>query len=659
MSIYDDGLLADANAIIDQAFTALRPPPRLTLSEWADANFRLSADAGAAEPGPWRTYPYQREIMDAMSDPEIESVTIAKSARVGYSEMLKSYIGYLVEHDPCPIMLVQPTEKDAKNFSKENIDPLIRDVPIVGARFRSSRRQPDAMLFRRFSGGVLHIVGANSPGNARRVSRRVILLDELDGYARSLGREGDPLLLFEKRAESFWNRKHIRGSSLTDRGFSRTERLFLEGDQRRRYFPCPACGEKQILKFPNLNWKDRPVQEAVFICIFCSAEIEHARYRWMDEHAEWRPGPHAQFPNDPPPGTDPRHRSYHVWSAYSYMPNATWGHCATEFITANNGGPEQLKTFVNTWLGETWAERGDVPDWRRLYDRREAYKPGTCPRGVLVLTAGVDVQRDRIVFELVGWGRGKESWSIDSGVIPGAPSDFTSKGPWAQIDALLDRSYPHEGGQQMRVRMMAVDSGDQTQTVYNWVRSKDQARVMAVKGSDSSSVLVSAPTKVDVSVAGRPIGQVLLWRVGRAITSSELYGWLKLDQPTDEERAAGAETPPGYCHFPEYGESFFKELTALQLVTRQTPRGPVREWQVIPGLADHFHSCRRYARAAAFVVGLDRSKESDWAALEKTLDVTPPTPPKDAPPTPPAPETRPRRQPWLGDRRPGGWLKKR
>ena len=287
-----------------------------------------------------------------------------------------------------------------------------------------------------------------------------------------------------------------------------------------------------------------------------------------------------------------------------------------------------MKTFVNTGLGETWKEKGEAPEWRRLYDLRETYRTGPCPRGVLLLTAGVDVQHDRIVWEVVGWGRENESWSIDRGVLPGDTSNLTQKGPWRALEALLDRDYPHEAGSALRIRLMAVDSGYQTQTVYNWVRKKDPGRVVAVKGVDSADVLINSGSKVDVSLSGKRVGFVRLYLVGRAAGLAELYGWLKLDLPTDEERADGAQTPPGYCHFPQYGEQFFKELTAVQLVTRKDHHGfPTRSWELMPGRQDDFLAARRYARAAACLGGLDRLREPDWLALEQSLgDQAPPAP---------------------------------
>lgn len=645
--------MRSAASVVAEARTSLKPPPRLRLSSWADAKFYLSAEA-AAEPGRWTCLPYQREPMDCFSDPRIEQITFMKSSRIGFTKMMNAAIGYHVEHDPCPILVIQPTEDDAKGYSKEEIEPMLRDCPVVGQRFTKSAKQVDSLLHKRFKGGILHLVGARSPGNFRRVSRRVVFGDEVDGYPPSAGQEGDPIALAIRRSEYFWNRKLMWGSTPTYAGVSRIERLFLDGDQRRYYVPCPHCGEMQILRFAQFRWPKGKPELAVYICEHCGCDIDHASKREMVQAGEWRPGPHAAYPDVPAPAPFHGHASFHIWAAYSSSPNATWGQICREFVDGKHAGPEQLKTVVNTVLGETWQDKGEAPEWRRLYDRRETYAIGTCPPGVLFLTAGVDVQNDRLIYEIVGWGRGKESWSIEADIIPGNTADLSAKGPWPKLDALLEREFPHAGGARLRISMAAIDSGDQTQTVYNWVRTKDGGRVMAIKGTDSDTVLVSLPTKVDVSVSGKRIGKVLLWRVGSSLAKRELYGWLKLQLPTDEERAEGATTPPGFCHFPQHDEAYFKQLTAEQLVPHKSPKGfTVHAWELIPGRVNHFLDCRIYARAAANRFGVDRPNESDWEKHERMLGVEPPP---DAPATqavPPAPaKSAPKKPKWI-ERRPG------
>jgi len=643
--------LANLDQLERRFWESLRPPPRLDLSVWADEKYVLPV--GDPNAGRWHSLPYQRGILDAISDPAIERVTWMKSARVGYTKCFCAAVGYFIEHDPCPILVVQPTEGDAEKHSKEDLAPMLAEVPVLRGLVADAktRDSSNTILYKVFKGGSLLLVGANSPRGFRRTSRRVVIFDEVDGYPESAGGEGDPIELGIRRSEYYWNRKILLGSTPKIAGRSAIERQFIAGDQRRYYVPCPSCGEYQVLRFPNLKWpKDRP-ERAYMVCQANGCVIEHAAKREMVEAGQWRAEQPAHFTEHN------RHASFHLWAGYSYSPNATWGQLAAEFVTATAGGPETLKTFVNTVLGETWQDRGEAPDWERLMRRKEAYAIGTAPAGALFLTAGVDVQKDRVVYEVVGWGRGKRSWSIDYGILPGDTADL-EKGPWPKLDALLARGFPHDGGVELRIRTLAVDSGYNTQTVYSWARTHPMSQVIAVKGQTLGGVLIGAPTAVDVSDRGRKLRRSYkVWPVVGAIAKSELYGFLRLELPTD-----GGPPPPGFCHFPEYGEDYFRQLTAEQLVPHKTARKfIVLQWEPIPGRENHVLDARVYARAAAAVLGLDRFRESDWLALEAGVGQVP-TPPPIAPPGqlpatpgPVRPASRPSREAWLTRRR--GWLR--
>lgn len=668
--------LATVDALRMRVMAGWEPPRRRPGSQWADAFFYLSAES-AAEPGRWRTYPFQREILDAMTDPAIEQVSVMKAARVGYTKLLGAAIGSFMHQDPCPISVVQPTIEDAQGYSKEEIAPMLRDCPALRAIVPEvkARDSDNTILHKRFRGGILSLIGANSGRGFRRITRRVMAFDEPDAYPISAGSEGDPIRLGIRRTETFWNRKIIAGSTPLYAGTSRIEKLFLAGDQRRYYVPCVQCGHMAYLVFNEkttddqgepvghfMTWPKGQPEAAHFVCRLCGGDIPATAQRAIVEAGEWRS--HAPFAG---------HASFHLWTAYSFSPNATWAHIAKEFQDAHAAGPEDLKTFVNTVLGETWKEKGDAPPWEQLYTRREMYPIGTCPHGVLFLTVGVDVQKDRFVYEVVGWGRGKRSWSIDIGDLMGDTADLSPKGPWGKLDDLLDRTFPHAGGSTLRIGMLAIDSGFQTQTVYQWARQKPMSRVIAVKGVDGASVLLGTPSAVDVSVRGKKLKRgYKVWPVGVSLAKGELYGWLALQAPTDEERAAGIVDPPGYCRFPQHGEEYFKGLTSEQLVARKNPRGyVVMTWELIAGRQNHPLDCRAYARAAAAAVGIDRFQESDWHRLERQIDVpTPPAPvvaastPDDLPPRPQTPPpvatapVRPRASGFL-QRRSSSWLRGR
>lgn len=639
-----------ASSPVRRAWAAgIRPEPHLTVSEWADKHRRLP-QRSSAEPGPWRTArtPYLQEPMDCLSARSpIEEVVMMFAAQLGKSETLLNELGYIVDHAPGPTLLVQPTVELAKRFSRQRVNPLFELTPQLVGKVAEvkSRDARGSMLQKEFLGGLLIITGANSAVGLRSMPARYLLFDEIDGYPADVDDEGDPIGLAEARQRTFARKKTLKCSTPTLAGLSAIEAAYLATDQRRYFVPCPLCHAYQVLRFPRLTWSKLGLKprQAVYLCEHCEGRIEERHKTGMLAAGEWRPtwqgplpttfgGVAATASTEPP---DPKVRGYQLGGLYAPIGWLSWGKIAEDFAKKHKK-PSELKLFVNTGLAETWLEKGDSPEWRPLYDRREQYPVGTVPRGGLFLTAGVDVQKDRLIVEIVAWGRGKESWSIDYGVIPGDTANLTEAGPWAQLDALLARSFAHEDGVEMAIRMLAVDSGWNTQEVYTWAKKYPMSRVIAIKGQETGGALIGAPSPVEINLRGRrPIHGYKIWPVVGAIAKGELYGNLRLDPP-----GAGRSHPPGWCHHPQYDEDYFKQLTAEHLVSKKNKRGfTLQAWVLIPGRENHVLDARVYARAAAQLCGLDRFQESDWAALEGTLGIGGPTPPR-----PPAP---PPRESWL------------
>ncbi len=604
------------------------PPPDLTVSQWADRNRRLSAEA-SAEPGQWSTAraAYQRGIMDAVSDPAVETVVVMTSAQIGKTEALLNAVGYHIDQDPAPIMVVMPTERDAETWSKDRFAPMARDTPCLKGRISDpkSRDGANKILHKRFPGGHLTIVGANAPSGLASRPIRILLCDEVDRYPPSAGAEGDPVNLARKRTVTFWNRKIVLVSTPTIRGYSRIEAAYLESDRRRYWVPCPDCGTHQTLRWPQVRWdKDgagehRP-ETAHYVCEHCGAGWTDAR-RWAAvRRGEWR----AEAPFAGIAG-------FHLneiassWVRLEDMVRA--------FLSAKAAGGEAMKTFVNTALGETWVETGEAPDWRRLYDRREDYPLGAVPRGGLLLTAGADVQKDRIEVSVWAWGRGREAaegpagkpgfqcWLIEHRVIEG---DTSRAEVWGGLSAMLSETWAHEGGAVLPIRLLAVDSGYATSEVYAWVRAQGPARAIAVKGVERGSALVGMPTAVDINARGKRLRRGVKVRpVAGGIAKLELFGNLRKDPPTDE---SGAPYPAGYVHLPKVDAEYCKQLCSEQLVTARNRRGyPVRQWRKLRERNEAL-DCYVYARAAAAVVGLDRFGERHWRDLERHLGLRAPPP---------------------------------
>jgi phage terminase large subunit GpA-like protein len=444
------------------------------------------------------------------------------------------------------------------------------------------------------------------------LSRRLLGLDEVDRMPQSAGDEGDPVALAETRTKTFWNRKIFAGSTPTIEGVSRIAELFEAGDRRRFYVPCPHCAHMDFLAFrprPDgrghaMSWPDDRPDLACFECSGCHLPIEERDKEAMIEAGEWR----AEGELVPrAPGTR-IHASFSIWTAYSTSPNAGWGQIATEFIEAKRLGNEKLRVFVNTVLGETWQERGEAPPWEGLYRRREPYPVGTVPAGVIVLTCGVDVQKDRLVPEVVGWGANKESWSIWIDEIHGDTALLTGDAsPWVKLDELLDRSFPGDDGRIFTIAKLAVDGGWQTtdantQVVYTWGRMHDRSRVMVTKGVPGAGALVETATPVDVTTAGKKIQRgYRVFPIHVDMAKGELYSWLRLEHTE-------GDPPPGYCHFPEHPPEYFKQLTAEHLMTVVNRKTKVRklQWERFPNRENHYLDARVLARVAAALLGIDR-----------------------------------------------------
>lgn len=590
----------------EAAAAGARPDPLLTISEWAD-EYRVLSTRASAEPGPWRTdrTPYLREIMDCLSPSSpLERVVFMKGAQLGATECGNNWIGYVIHQAPGPMMGVQPTVEMAKRNSKQRIDPLVEESEVLRKLVRDprSRDSGNTVLAKEFPGGVLILTGANSAVGLRSMAARYLFLDEVDAYPGDVDGEGDPIQLALARARTFARRKILLVSTPKIAGLSRIEASFAESDQRRYWVPCPVCGEFQTLQFAQLTWPKGKPEQAVYICEHCRARIENHQKHWMLPRGEWRASAAG----------DGRTAGFHLSSLYSPVGWFGWSDAAAMFEKAQ-GNPMLLQVFVNTVLGETWTQMGEAPDWQRLYDRRETYRLGTVPVGGLFLTAGVDVQRDRIESQIVSWGRGRESWLVDYVVLDG---DTARPEVWRRLTELLNTTYPHERGAQLGIVGMAVDSGWATQEVYAWARQQGPGRVLVIKGHESGSAPIGQPSAVEVTVAGKRIKRgVKVWPVATSMLKSEFYGWLKLERPTVE---SGEPFPPGFCHYPQMPEEFFKQLTAEQLIPRLVKGYRRMEW-VKTRERNEGLDTRIYARAAASQFGIDRFNERHWKALEAQL----------------------------------------
>lgn len=627
----------------------LAPAQGTTVSQWADAHRYLSAESGA-QVGQWRSYPYQVEPMDAASDPAVHRVVLVSATQMIKTSVIENATGRAIDVDPGPILIVQPRKEDAVDFVEERIEPMIRDTP----RLREKVYKASKKLKKLFRGGILSITSAGAPENAARRAVMLLCLDEVDRYR--LTREGNFLGIVRKRLATYKSRaKEIDASSPTFEG-SEIDKAYQASDQREYHVACPLCAVEQSLmkKFrTQVRWSDAPgisneerALSARYHCEHCDKPWDETLRRQAIARGRWV----AKKPFRGVAG---------FWISELYSYSRRLDQIVLDFLEKKDN-PEDLRSFVNTTLAENFAEQGDTPDWQVLVNRREDYAiEKHVPKDALILTAGADVHPDRIEVELVGWGRNRWSWGLRKEIFHGRTSELKgtteNPSPWENLEAFLAEVYPHELGGDIACSLLFVDSGNQSNDVYQWVRTQSPSRVMAIKGMEHGALPVAQPSAVDVNIRGKVIKHGLkIQGIVVPFFKSELYADLKRESPTEEELAAGARYPTGYCHFAKtrnYGDEHFKQLCAEQLVTtrdRRTGRTK-REWQQIRARNEAL-DIRVYARAAAWELGIDRKSEQWWKDREwsVTADLFNQKPEKPAP-APTATASAPN-QKWFGNR---------
>jgi len=572
----------------DLAKDILAPPPDLTVSEWADAYRKLSSES-SAEPGQWRTdrAPYQREILDSVLDPELEKIVVMASAQVGKTELILNTVGYHIDFDPAPMLLMQPTEALAKSFSKERLAPMIRDTPVLRKKVSDEKTRDggNTTLQKTFPGGYVAMVGANAPSGLASRPIRILLADEVDRFPVSAGKEGDPLSLAEKRTNNFYNRKKIMVSTPTIKGASRIETEFESSTKEYWNLPCPSCGEYQPLTWHQIHFDKEELNIVEHACKHCGAL--HNEYEWKEGKGKWVATNSSGL-----------YRGFHLNELVS--PWRKWKEIVTDFLEAKKKGKESLKVWTNTSLGETWEEDGEQIESDVLHERLEKYTADV-PDEVKILTAAVDTQDDRFEIEVVGWGEHRESWGIEYHVIHG---NLNEPKIWQELDEYLTRTWSKEDGSHYGLACTCIDSGGHyTQEVYQFTKQREARRVYAIKGKGESNgeyvPLISSYSRVKPSKA-------LLITIGVSDGKAKVMSNLQIDEPG-----------PNYCHYPKdrgYNQKYFDGLTAERLETRYRQGVAYRVWKKVKDRNEPL-DLRVYNTAALAI--LNPNLEHDYT-IEKT-----------------------------------------
>lgn len=547
--------------IIREAASAVIPAGALTVSEWADKHRVLSAEA-AAEPGKWRTsrVPYSREWMDTINDPLVHTVVLKTSSQVAKSETLNNVCGYFMHHDPCPILMIQPTVDRMKDYSKKRIGPMIRDTPELRAvtADEKARDSDNTMLSKSFIGGHLLMVGANAASALASNPIRLVLADEVDRYPRDVDNEGDPLTLAMVRQTTFTNRKTIITSTPTIRGESRIEQEYERSNKNQCFLPCPHCGHKQTLRWRDeegtyrLRWEQAEtgeITEVYYICDYgCIIEPRHKL--WMIDRYEWRP-------------QKEQHNGIVGFEINAlYSPWLGWKEIAERFIKASDenkkGNPETLKTFVNTTLGETWDTKNEQADVVGLEKRTEPYATDV-PLGVLLLTAGIDTQPNRLECSIWGWGLDNECWLIYHQILWG---DTSKQTVWQELKELLTEEFECEretdNGVRLRrtIDVACIDAGGHNaEDVKQFTNANRGRKWLAIfsRATGAKETITQRPTRTQ--------GGATLWAVGPNLIKDKIFAQLKV-----------TERGPGYVHFPiddTVDAEYFKQLTSEKRVRKQ------------------------------------------------------------------------------------------
>jgi phage terminase large subunit GpA-like protein len=598
-------MMQDGAVLYDEFYReGWRPDPDLTVSQWADT-YRFLSSKGASEAGPWRTSrtPYLKGPMDDLSPSSpVQRVVLMFASQTGKTETGNNWLGYIMHFAPGPILAVQPTVDMAKRLSKQRIAPMIDETPALRGLVSAPRARDasNTMLVKEFRGGFLIMTGSNSASALSSMPVRYLFLDEVDRYPTDVEEEGDPVLLAERRTNTFSRRKILLTSTPTIKGLSRIETEFKASDQRFYFVPCPHCGHEQTLVWARIKWQKENTRDVWYDCEQCAGRIEEHHKTAMLAAGHWRATAEAES-----------HKTvgYHLNALYCPVGWRSWADIVGEFLDAKSNR-ERLKTWVNTVLAESFDdEYTSVLDSDNLASRCEFYDPMTAPEPVCLATAGVDVQDDRLAVVIRGWGAGEQSWLIYHTEIYGDPA---LSNVWIQLKSLLQSPIQHELGATLTPRIVAIDSGGHhTQQVYAFCRDhKRTLGAVAIKGqSQAGKSPVGRPVKVDLNYKGQAIKKgAELYPVGSDTIKSTIYARLK-----------SAEGEGQYHFYHGVGPEYFKQLTSERQIIRYRNGYPKKEWTKKSTDRNEALDCEVYAYAALHVLYMHADRTQIWKVFADRL----------------------------------------
>ncbi|MCE3037499.1 phage terminase large subunit family protein [Helicobacter sp. faydin-H20] len=513
--------------------------PRLNLLEWSE-KYRILSQESSAHFGRFKALPYQKEVMEEISNEENQEIVLMWASQLGKSEILNNTLGYFIHQDPATILFLLPTEDIAEDYSKRRLAPMFRDIKEL-RELIYNKDSNNTILLKNFKGGNLALVGSNSPSKLASKPIRVLIVDEVDRC--EVTKEGHSIDLAQKRTNTFYNRKIIKVSTPTITGSSVIEKEFEGSDKRRYYVPCPYCKFYQTLIFSQIKWEqdtkgEHLIDTARYMCIECeklwSEEEKNkavSKGRWEREKESKKVG---------------------FFLNAIYSPFFKMSEIVKDFLESKDN-INKMQVFKNTILAESFEPPSIKLEDVELYKRREDYKPTELPDDIIFITAGVDIQGDRIEIEFKGFGLGYENWGVEHVRLMGNTDESAV---WERCYRELKKPFYTKTGRKMISSVCLIDSGDKAQRVYSFV--KLDKRFFATKGASESEKkkdFINKPKEIQKGVK--------LYSIGTYAGKSELLRLLRI-------KDIGA----GYCHYPmSYDMDYFQELTAEKLTKTKTKSG--------------------------------------------------------------------------------------
>ncbi len=526
------------------------PPRKESVLEWSERERQL-LEGVSSIPGKFRALPYQRKLLEVITHRQYAEHVWMIASQTIKTESINCVIGYFMDADPCGIMVVYPTIDRAKDYSKKKLSRMIRGTPVLRRKVREARTRDsgNTVLSKEFPGGDIIISGSNSPSSLRSSSRRVVIQDEIDSYEASAGSEGDPCALADTRAENFSNAIFIKASTPTIRGLSRIEEKFEGSTKHRYHVPCPHCGAKQTLKWAQVRWEQDKPETAAYFCEKCDQPWTDAQRIKAIYDGEWI----AEFP-------ERRRFGAHLSGLYRLIGlKDTYQNFLHEFaavfLDRKHAGEQAIKAWQNTFLAETYEEQAYRIAPEDVSNRCESYADNPVPDGVLVVTAGADVQKDRIEVELVGWGIDEESWGLGKIVLVGDPEKDEV---WSRLAEVLNRKFKTAGGVELPIQRAFVDMQYKTPMVLKFCQKRITQGVYPCRGLSRTGL--NLPPLLPARPSTNNKLRLPHWNIGVTIAKSTIYDRMKLPVP-------GART----MHFPEgygYDEDHFKQLVSERVMIR-------------------------------------------------------------------------------------------